>query len=155
VVAQAVAIRLCSKLDLEHFDELGSPHHAQYCRAEFSRGTAALAILVAVDSDDRPIGKVHLDFEAKAREGAAVLIAASVKPSFQGRGIGTELMREAEAFTCGRGFTAIVLGVEDANPRARHLYERLGYEAFATDNFVYLGAPVPNPGVWMRKELEC
>ena len=155
MVAQAVRIRLCSEGDLEHFEELGSRHHLQYCRAEFSRGAEALTILVAVDSDDRPIGKVHLDFEAKARERAAVLIAASVRPSLQGHGIGTELMREAETFTCSRGFTAIVLGVEDANPRARRLYERLGYEAFATDNFVYLGAPVPNPGVWMRKALRC
>ena len=24
-----------------------------------------------------------------------------------------------------------------------------------TYDFKYVGAPVPNPGVWMRKELEC
>jgi ribosomal protein S18 acetylase RimI-like enzyme len=155
VVAQAVTIRLCSEEDLEHFDALGSPHHTQYCREEYARGAEALTILVAVGADDSPIGKVHLDFEARAAKRAAVLVAASVTPPLRGRGIGTELMREAEAFACGRGFGEIVLGVEDANPHARRLYERLGYEAFATGNFAYLGAPVPNPGEWMRKELEC
>jgi hypothetical protein len=29
------------------------------------------------------------------------------------------------------------------------------YEPLATEDFKYLGAPVPNPGVWMRKELDC
>jgi ribosomal protein S18 acetylase RimI-like enzyme len=154
VVAQAVEIRLCRERDLEHFDELGSPHHTQYCRDEFARGPQVLTILVAIDPDDKPIGKVHLDFESRAGERAALLVAASVTPSLRGRGIGTELMREAENFVRGRGYDSIVLGVEDANPRARRLYERLGYEAFATGEFVYLGAPVPNPGVWMRKELE-
>jgi RimJ/RimL family protein N-acetyltransferase len=60
-----------------------------------------------------------------------------------------------EEFGRSRGFRAIVLGVEDSNPQARRLYDRLGYEAFAADDFKYLGAPVPNPGVWMRKELAC
>jgi ribosomal protein S18 acetylase RimI-like enzyme len=153
VVAQRIRVRLCEERDLEHFGPFGSPQHLVYCRDEFARGREALAILVAVDSDDEPVGKVHLDFEARSKEGAAVLVAAAVTPSFRGRGIGTELMREAEAYVGGRGIRAIELGVEDSNPGARRPYERLGYEVFATDNFVYLGAPIPNPGVWMRKEL--
>jgi ribosomal protein S18 acetylase RimI-like enzyme len=154
VVAREVTIRPCESRDLEHFEALGSSHHLRYCRDEFARGDG-LTILLAVDGDDRPVGKVHLDFATRAAERAAVLVAASVTPPLQGRGIGTELMRAAEDLVCDRGFGTILLGVEDSNPRARRLYERLGYEAVATDNFVYLGAPVPNPGVWMRKELEC
>ena len=155
VVAQSVAIRLCEERDLESFRALGSEHHVEYCREQFGRGSRALTILVAVDEDDVPVGKVHLDFESRGAGDAAVLLAAAVKPGLRSRGIGTALMRAAEDFVCHRGYGGIVLGVENLNPRARRLYERLGYEPFATDDFKYVGAPVPNPGVWMRKELEC
>jgi ribosomal protein S18 acetylase RimI-like enzyme len=155
VVAEAVAIRACEDRDLEHLGRLGSPLHVRYCEDQYARGPDALAILVAVDSDDVPVGKVHLDFEEQAREGVAVLNAASVTPPLQGGGIGTELMCAAEELTCERGYHAVVLGVEDVNPDARRLYERLGYRAFAAGDFPYTGAPTPNPGVWMRKDLPC
>jgi GNAT superfamily N-acetyltransferase len=155
VVAQAVAIRPCEERDLERFGVFGSPQHVEYCREQYARGSGALTILIAVDAADVPVGKLHLDFESQAVGRTALLIAAAVAPELRGRGIGTALMAEAEEFVCSRGFEAIVLGVEDSNPRARRLYERLGYEAFAHDDFKYLGAPVPNPGAWMRKELAC
>jgi ribosomal protein S18 acetylase RimI-like enzyme len=155
VVAQAVAIRPCEERDIEHFGAMGSPRHVQYCRDEYARGAAALAILVAVDSEDVPVGKVHLDFQAHSDEGVAVLLAAAVAPPLQRGGIGTELMRAAENRACERGCHAIVLGVEESNPDARRLYERLGYRAIGTGDFPYAEAPTPNPGVWMRKELEC
>jgi len=155
VVTQAVAIRPCEERDLAQFGSLGSGRHLQYCRDEFARGPTALTILVALDADDVPVGKVHLDFEARANEGAAVLAAASVSPAIRNRGIGTELMRAAEVFAYDRGCRAIVLGVEDSNPGARRLYERLGYRAVGTGDFPYAGAPKPNPGIWMRKDLPC
>jgi ribosomal protein S18 acetylase RimI-like enzyme len=114
-----------------------------------------MTILVAVDEEDTAIGKAHLEFEERAGDRTAVLIAAFVAQALRGRGIGTELMRRAEETVCSRGFTTIVLGVEDSNPGARRLYERLGYEVVSSGDFQYVGAPDPNPGVWMRKELEC
>ena len=155
MVARALAIRPCKERDLDHFGAFGSPEHVRYCSQQYGRGADALTILVAADENDVPVGKAHLDFEIRALERTAVLIAAAVTPAAQGHGIGTSLIGAAEELVCSRGFAAIVLGVEDSNPRARRLYERLGYEAFARDEFEYLGAPVPNPGIWMRKELEC
>jgi ribosomal protein S18 acetylase RimI-like enzyme len=152
VVTAAAAIRACEERDLDRFDTLGSPQHVQYCRRDFARGEL-VAILVAVDDDDIPVGKVHLDFETKASEDVAVLGAAAVAPSLQGRGIGTRLMAAAEELARERGVGTIELGAEDHNPRARMLYERLGYEVVGLRDFVYLGAPVPNPGVVMRKAI--
>lgn len=151
----AVRIRPCEARDLDHFERLGSAHHAEYCREQFARGPRAVTILVATDDDDVPVGKVHLDFEERADDEAAVLVAAGVAAGLRSRGIGTQLMLRAEELALERGLRAIVLGVEDFNPRARRLYERLGYVAFAVHDFRYAGAPVPNPGVWMRKELSC
>jgi GNAT superfamily N-acetyltransferase len=45
----------------------------------------------------------------------------------RGKGIGTALIRAAEAVAVGWGRTAIGMGVEPGNVRARGLYERLGY----------------------------
>ncbi|HJU37109.1 MAG TPA: GNAT family N-acetyltransferase [Gaiellaceae bacterium] len=151
----SVTVRSCEERDLDRFEPLGGTHHAEYCREQFARGPRALTILVAADEDDVPVGKVHLDFEERAGEEAAVLVAAAVILEVRGRGIGTELMLRAEELTRERGCRAIVLGVEDFNPRARRLYERLGYAAFAEHDFRYTGAPIPNPGVWLRKELSC
>ena len=153
MVAQAVPIRLCEERDLDRFGAFGSERHVAHCRQEFGRGPG-LAILVAVDENDAAVGKLHLDFECRAADRSAMLIAAGVRPELRRRGIGTALMRAAEELVSSRGFRAIVLGVEDSSPAARRLYEGLGYEPFATDNFKYLGAPAPNPGVSMRKELE-
>jgi ribosomal protein S18 acetylase RimI-like enzyme len=113
-----------------------------------------VAQLIRFRPCEKRVGKVHLDFETRAAEREAVLIAAAVVPERRSRGIGTALMTAAERLVRSRGYGAIVLGVEDSNPRARRLYERHGYRAFAKDEFKYVGAPVPNPGVWMRKRLE-
>ena len=154
MVTQAIRIRHCTEGDLDRFDAFGTPHHVDYCRQEFKRGEDEAAILVA-DDGGALVGKLHLDFVTRRSDQEAVLIAAAVVPELRSRGVGTALMAAAEELVCSRGYGAIVLGVEDSNPGARRLYERLGYAAFATDDFKYLGAPVPNPGVWMRKELEC
>jgi ribosomal protein S18 acetylase RimI-like enzyme len=155
VVTTEVMIRACEERDLAGFDRLGGSDHLVYCRDQFARGPRAVTILVASDGDDAPVGKVHLDFEARADRREAELNAAAVARELQSEGIGTQLMLSAEALALEGGCRAIVLGVEDSNTRARRLYERLGYAAIDEADFQYTGAPVPNPGVWMRKELPC
>ena len=55
------------------------------------------------------------------------LHALILKPEFQGKGIGTAALQMLIAGYCGR-MDAIELGVHQSNPRARKLYERLGFE---------------------------
>jgi ribosomal protein S18 acetylase RimI-like enzyme len=52
-----------------------------------------------------------------------------VYPFLQGCGIGARLLRAAERAVRERGCAAAEVGVEKDNPRARRLYERLGYHA--------------------------
>ncbi len=47
----------------------------------------------------------------------------------QSLGIATMLIGAGEQRIRARGLTFAALGVEDNNPRARRLYERLGYQA--------------------------
>jgi ribosomal protein S18 acetylase RimI-like enzyme len=149
VTAEQVRIRPCEARDLDHFDRFGSDVHVQYCRDEFAHGRKV--ILVAVGEDDVPVGKVHVHLEH--REGSVWLEAAAVARPFQRRGIGTSLVRAVESLAAEQGYRSVELGVEDSNPDARRLYERLGYRSVARNDFQYVGAPVPNPGVTMRKEL--
>src|SRR5688572_23425206 len=58
----------------------------------------------------------------------------SVISYLQGCGIGTRLIQAAEAELQARGFQWATIAVSVDNPRAKGLYERLGYEVFRKDN---------------------
>lgn len=150
MVTPAVTIRMCTERDLAPFESFSSPRHTRYCREKFAQPD--VVILVAVDDVDVPVGKLHLE---RPNPRVVRIVATVVAPPLRNRGIGMVLMHAAESLACEWGAHTAELGVEDNNPRARRLYERLGYEAAEADNFVYEGAPVPNPAVWMRKELAC
>lgn len=148
VTAAQVRIRQCEARDLDHFDVFGTGH-VQYCRDEFGRSN--VTILVAVSEDGKPVGKVHVHWEYA--EGTVWLEAAAVVKPRRDQGIGTSLVHAAESLAAERGYLTAELGVEDSNPGARRLYERLGYRSVARNDFQYVGAPTPNPGVVMRKAL--
>ena len=50
-----------------------------------------------------------------------------VLPLFRGLGLGTRLLAASEAVIAGRGYNEVSLAVSIDNPRARALYERVGY----------------------------
>jgi ribosomal protein S18 acetylase RimI-like enzyme len=148
VIAEHVVIRRCEEQDLDHFAPFGSKQHLEYCRQEFERADR-VAILVAV-ADDVPVGKAHVHFDDGV---TATIEAVAVVREWQRQGIGTALIRSAEGVAADHGYQAVQLGVEDSNPDARRLYERLGYRSIARMDFQYEGAPSPNPGVMMWKAL--
>ena len=53
-----------------------------------------------------------------------------VHPALQSCGIGTIFIHAAEQRILARGLHRAELGVEESNPRARALYDRLGYVAY-------------------------
>ena len=61
------------------------------------------------------------------------LYALRVKPAFRSRGLGTRILFAAEDELRRRGMDTASIGVEKDNPRARALYERLGYRVIADD----------------------
>ena len=65
--------------------------------------------------------------------GAGTLWQLAVHEALQSCGIGTILIRAAEQRIRGRGLHRAELGVEECNPRARALYERLGYVAYGRE----------------------
>ena len=62
--------------------------------------------------------------------GAGTLWQLAVHGALQSCGIGTLLIEAAEHRIRARGLRRAELSVEESNPRARALYERLGYTAY-------------------------
>ena len=65
--------------------------------------------------------------------GAGTLWQLAVYGALQSCGIGTILINAAEQRIRARGLHRAELGVEEGNPRARALYERLGYVAYGRE----------------------
>jgi ribosomal protein S18 acetylase RimI-like enzyme len=66
------------------------------------------------------------------REGRCHLGRLAVSPAMRGRGIGTELILQLLAMGCDDlGVDECSLFVDEHNPAARRLYERLGFEEAA------------------------
>lgn len=83
-----------------------------------------------VELDGTPIGLLKVD----ARGTPVRLLQLAVAPEFQGRGLGTALVRRVIAEA---GTRPVWLQVLHANPRARALYARLGFVAIGrTDTHV-------------------
>jgi aminoglycoside 6'-N-acetyltransferase len=84
--------------------------------------------------DGRVVGMIELWLQAPEDEGSARRPATradygiSVSPGWQGRGLGTALVKAAEAWARERGGTRMQLHVTAANTGAIRFYERLGYE---------------------------
>ena len=68
----------------------------------------------------------------KTPPGDLYLDGIVVDPSLRGQGIGSALITAFEDRARDNGFATVSLEVIDTNPRARSLYERLGYQQVAT-----------------------
>ncbi|MFD0385590.1 GNAT family N-acetyltransferase [Streptomyces stramineus] len=62
----------------------------------------------------------------------------AVAPGIRGRGVGSLLIEEVAAVAAEQDCRQIRLDVIDTNPRARALYERLGFTAVRTERTPYL-----------------
>jgi ribosomal protein S18 acetylase RimI-like enzyme len=65
--------------------------------------------------------------------GAGVLWQLAVHGALQSCGIGTILIQASEQRIRARGLRRAELSVEESNPRARALYEQLGYLAYGSE----------------------
>ncbi|MGW2300411.1 GNAT family N-acetyltransferase [Streptomyces sp. NPDC001809] len=128
-------IRPCRAADLplldRHLPAPGAPtrHADRFARQEAGKGTYLLAW-----RDGVPVGhgQVRWDGCAAPEVRAAVgecpeFNGLDVREGLRGQGVGTALVRAAEALVRERGGTVLGLGVGDGNPRAAALYARLGY----------------------------
>ncbi len=96
-------------------------------------------MLIAHEAEsDALAGQVFVQFisaDPKYADGASrgYLYALRVRPAFQNRGLGRQLILSAEDHLRSRKMQVATIGVAKDNSRAQKLYERLGYEIVAED----------------------
>lgn len=89
----------------------------------------ALHFLIA-DFNAFPVGQILIHWAGKpTHPHIPDLQSLRVFPAFQGMGIGSKLLEAAEKIVAQQGFAQVSLAVGLENPKARKLYERLGYHA--------------------------
>jgi ribosomal protein S18 acetylase RimI-like enzyme len=106
-------------------------HLASIARALDRAQHSEVEYLAACPPSGLPVALSGIDY-AKT-PGAGTLWQLTVHAALQSCGIGTILIRAAEQRIRARGLHRAELGVEDSNPRARALYDRLGYLAYGRE----------------------
>jgi len=125
-----VGIRTCSLHDLPALEWWGMyGSERPLIRETFEAQQRGEAMMLVAVSDDFPVGQAWLDLVRDPVGTRAFLWAVRVLPGMRRAGIGRRLIESAETVARMRGFSAAVISVEPSNPRARALYERLGYHA--------------------------
>lgn len=68
----------------------------------------------------------------------------TVDEKFQGQGIGTFLLKDAEVRSRKKGFKTIIIGTADAGIKQLYLYQKVGFEIFEVNkNFFIDNYPEP------------
>jgi GNAT superfamily N-acetyltransferase len=110
-------------------------------------------VLLVAWLEGRPVGEVFLDCEPATEPEVRRQFSrgAQARPlggpgAVWGRGIGTALIRAAEGTALQLGYERIALGVGLDNPKARRLYERLGYGDWGHGSVVGTWVEYPDDG---------
>ena len=119
-----ITFRLAREDDLPALEWMGlfTRHREIIARTYRTQQRGDAAMLLGIGGDF-PLGQAWIDFQSEHPR----VWALRVFPPLQGAGLGTRLMKEAENHAASRGAEAVEVGVEHHNPRARALYQRLGY----------------------------
>lgn len=117
--------------DLPQLEWFGSYAHLRHMEEANLRDVEAGAKLwLVAEANGFPAGhlKINVRVEDPLRGNPrGYIFALRVFEPFQGLGIGTTLIRAAEDVLRGQRFRYVSIAVGKDNPRARRLYERLGY----------------------------
>src|SRR5579863_9970020 len=127
-----VSFRPAEPADLPKLEWHGEySHFRRVFRNTFEEQRAGRRLMLLADVNGYPIGQIFIQLESADDwwQGGkrAYLYSLRVMDVFRGQGIGTALIREAERLLSDRDYDSISIAVAKDNPRARQLYERLGY----------------------------
>jgi ribosomal protein S18 acetylase RimI-like enzyme len=133
--AAAVTVRPATADDAERFASLltdeGYPAGASDLAARIERVTTAESGVLAAEASGEVIGFIafHVMPRFETDERFARIVALVVDPGVRARGIGRQLMTEAERVAVERGAAFLEVTAGHHRPEARKLFESLGYDA--------------------------
>lgn len=130
-VAVPLTVRDLTRDDLPACGWSGSAVHLSHVARALDRAERGEVDYVGVcPPSNLPVAIGGVDYAVTP--GAGTLWQLSVHPALRSCGIGAILVEAAEQRIRDRGLSWAELGVEEINPRARALYERLGYRAYCS-----------------------
>ena len=91
------------------------------------RHPSALVLLAVADGDFAGAAVCFWGFSTFAGKSLLNIHDLVVSPQYQNRGIGGDLLAEAERLARERGCCKLTLEVHDTNANAKRLYERFGF----------------------------
>ena len=146
--------------DLPSLGWSGTPSHIISVGEALDRvDSGDMDYLVARSPSGHPVAKAGIDYAASP--GTGTLMQLATAEELQGLGIGTHVIAVAEGRIRSRGLHIAEVGVEEINPRARALYERLGYvevgrrpDAWEIEDEVGTVSLYRTEVVILRKELD-
>ncbi len=133
--AAAVTVRAATADDAERFATLltdeGYPAGASDLAARIARFSTAESRVLAAEASGEVIGFVafHVLPRFETDERFARIVALVVDPGVRARGIGRQLMVEAERIAAAEGAAFLEVTAGHHRPDARKLFESLGYDA--------------------------
>lgn len=95
---------------------------ARYFQEKFVPGENQMVLV-----DEQEVGVLRLE----ERDGDLFIALIEISPALQGAGLGSQIIQDVMAAAFARG-QALSLHVLKANPNARRLYERLGFQIVET-----------------------
>ena len=106
--------------------------------------------IFALFNDDKLIGELHVKYDNEdkdfAEEGKrAYLFAFRIHKDYQGKGLGSYLLKTVIDELNANGYHELTVGVEDDNPQSRYMYEKQGFiqpiarikETYQGDSYEY------------------
>jgi GNAT superfamily N-acetyltransferase len=129
-----VEVRALAASEVERLEREEPPGRG-FVRAMWATQEAGGSVLLVAWDGDRPLGSGQLDLRGELPE----LRNLQVGGAARGRGVGTAIIREAERCVGPGGRLTVSVGLD--NPRARALYERLGYRGtgeMTTTSYAYV-----------------
>ena len=131
-VTVPVTVRELGHADLPDLRWCGPPSHLRNVSAQLDRAALGEVVYLALCGPaGLPIAVGGADLGRRA--GTGRLYQLAVLPELQSCGLGTLLIGALEARVRERGLARVDIGVGEDNPRARALYERLGYVVFGSE----------------------
>jgi ribosomal protein S18 acetylase RimI-like enzyme len=130
-VVVPLTVRDLTAYDFPSCDWSGGPTHLASIATALERAERGEVDYLAVcPPSGLPVALGGVDYVQNP--GAGTLWHLAVYGALRSCGIGTILIRAAEQRIRARGLRRAELSVEESNPRARALYERLGYVAYGS-----------------------
>lgn len=134
-----VIFRFAEREDLPKLEWYGKyTHFRRVFERTYEEQLRGLRLMLLADVNGFPIGQIFIQLERyedswRAMGKHAYLYSLRVMDAFQRQGLGSALLREAEAILRERHYASVSIAAAKENSAARRLYERHGFCVIAED----------------------